>query len=112
MCRGYNRVERSIIVENSKSCGWKNWKNWYVEINHVALDIKLHQTAYRVVNPLKLRAVNAKQGRAGPQDSGPESLKSPRTDKFQPLDFGWGFANGHCRPAVFFGMVRYGSKVM
>lgn len=77
-----------IIVESSKTCGWKNWKNWYVEINHVALDIKLHQTAYRVVNPLICKGRGANQGHAGPQDSGPESLKSPRTDKFQPLDFG------------------------
>lgn len=42
----------------------------------------------------------ANQGHAGPQDSGPESLKGPRTDKSQPLDFVWGFANGCCHPAV------------
>lgn len=42
----------------------------------------------------------ANQGHAGPQDSGPESLKSPRTDKSQPLDFVSGFANGCCHPAV------------
>ena len=33
------------------------------ECNHVALDIKLHQTAYRVVNPLKEALTRGTQGR-------------------------------------------------